>query len=949
MNRQSAGCTWISYAEAVPIGHTRVTPRHHPAAVGSLAIIEDSRSILVGPTTLRMKCISIFLFSAAAVCAADFITGQAARLVIGQTTFTSQDSNSSDTILGAASGLAYAADTLFVADSNRVGASPSNHRVLLYQNLSGMLPRPTDSLTYSTKCPVCVGQATLVLGQPDFTTATENLSATSTTLRLPTAVASDGVHVVVADTNHNRVLIWNRIPATNNAPADVVVGQANFAGSGLPSGGAPTAKSMRGPQGGWIQNGRLYVAETQNKRGLIYNQIPPSNGAAADVVLGQPNLTTAVEPNLAAQTTSATASNLLNPVAGSPDGFHLFVTDLGYNRILIWKGIPTANAAPADVEIGQPDMVSSVANNGYSGTAATTTAETTNKETAVLCTVSNGVDPYNNPTSPNYCNYTVSFPRFALAAGNRLFIADGGNDRLLVFNQIPTQDAQAADEIIGQIGGSVNQASDAADSLRTPMSLAWDGTNLYVSDAYNRRITVYSIGANTVPYQGVVNAASLAIFANGSVTISGTIQTGDVVTVNIGGTSSTDSAGNPTTTGGANYTYTVKSTDSFTNTINGVVVNDVLGGVLGGIISSNGGAAYPTVLVTSNPANAQLILTARKPGPDGNNITYFASAAPSSANSASQIAVSTACSSLSGGGDAATAGAGTVVSIMGTNLSTGNAYADTTPNKFPNHLAGTEVYFNGIRAPLFSVSPTQITAQVPWEVSDTTSVNAFVRSVQSHGSVVVTTPVAVTIVPQNPGIYSQSGTPDPVLPSATLGLVYHGSSSATGVISVDGSAVAGDTTTVTIEERSYQYTVQSGDTLDSIRDALVGLINQDPEVTATAAGVFDRILLTARVQGPEGDNIAYGASANSTASVIMTAIGTTLCCSNVAGSPVTAQNPALPGELIYVYATGLGLPVVTDATKNLIQTGVQYPPGSPNTQPVSLVSSLAGGSTADVL
>jgi uncharacterized protein (TIGR03437 family) len=81
----------------------------------------------------------------------------------------------------------------------------------------------------------------------------------------------------------------------------------------------------------------------------------------------------------------------------------------------------------------------------------------------------------------------------------------------------------------------------------------------------------------------------------------------------------------------------------------------------------------------------------------------------------------------------------------------------------------------------------------------------------------------------------------------------------------------------------------------------------------------------------------------------MTAIGTTLCCSNVAGSPVTAQNPALPGELIYVYATGLGLPVVTDATKNLIQTGIQYPPGSPNTQPVSFVSSLAGGSTADVL
>ena len=120
-------------------------------------------------------------------------------------------------------------------------------------------------------------------------------------------------------------------------------------------------------------------------------------------------------------------------------------------------------------------------------------------------------------------------------------------------------------------------------------------------------------------------------------------------------------------------------------------------------------------------------------------------------------------------------------------------------------------------------------------------------------------------------------------------------------------------------------------------------------MTASVSGVFDRILLTARVQGPEGDNLPYGASSNSGSSVIMTAIGTTLCCANVAGSPVTPDNPAVAGELIYVYATGLGLPVVTDATRDLVQTGIKYPPGSPNTVPVSFVSSLAGGSTADVI
>ena len=361
-----------------------------------------------------MKCISIFLLCAAAVCAADFTTGQAARLVIGQTTFTSQDSNSSDTILGGASGLAYAADTLFVADSNRVGASPSNHRVLLYQNLSGMLPRPTDPLTYNSKCPACVGQATLVLGQPDFTTATENLAATSTTLRLPTAVASDGVHVVVADTNHNRVLIWNRIPTSNNAPADVVVGQATFNTTSLP-GNTPNAKSMRGPQGVWIQNGRLYVADTQNNRVLIFNRIPTSNGAAADVVLGQPDFTTFVEPDLTQQKNDVTAKQLLNPVAVSSDGVHLFVTDLGYNRVLIWNSIPTANGQAADVAVGQPDLVSSVANYGFKTDPADTTVPP--KQTPVLCPVSNGTDVNSNLTYPNSCNATLSFPRLCAGGG----------------------------------------------------------------------------------------------------------------------------------------------------------------------------------------------------------------------------------------------------------------------------------------------------------------------------------------------------------------------------------------------------------------------------------------------------------------------------------------------------------------------------------------------------
>jgi hypothetical protein len=151
---------------------------------------------------LRMKSTCVFLGLAASLFAqtGDFTTGQAARMVIGQSTFTSQDPNSSDVILGGVSGVAIANDTLFITDSNRVGAQPSNHRVLVYKGVSSMFPSPTAEIPNNRKCPVCLGQATLVLGQPDFTTVAERIEASTNGLRLPTAVATDGVHVVVADT-----------------------------------------------------------------------------------------------------------------------------------------------------------------------------------------------------------------------------------------------------------------------------------------------------------------------------------------------------------------------------------------------------------------------------------------------------------------------------------------------------------------------------------------------------------------------------------------------------------------------------------------------------------------------------------------------------------------------------------------------------------------------------
>jgi uncharacterized protein (TIGR03437 family) len=296
---------------------------------------------------------------------------------------------------------------------------------------------------------------------------------------------------------------------------------------------------------------------------------------------------------------------------------------------------------------------------------------------------------------------------------------------------------------------------------------------------------------------------------------------------------------------------------------------------------------------------------------------------------------------LTGGGGAANVGPGSLVSIcvttcatLGTNsappftFGSNTVSADLTKPTLPTQMGGVEVYFNGIQSPLLYVSPTQINAQVPWDVGNTTSLSAYVRSVMSDGSIQVTSPVAVSIVPANPGIFSQN--PDANgYSNPRIAWAYHEFSQAHGVVSVDGTPGAGDTETVTIGSRTYNYTTAPGDTLDSIRDNLVALINTDPQVTAYASTDFDRIVLLARVAGPDGDGIVYGASTSSGASTTMTGLGRlalrSLCCANIAGALVTPREPGAAGEIIYVYATGLGLPVVSPLNQGLITTGSIYP------------------------
>ncbi len=505
-----------------------------------------------------------------------WVTNQGARLVIGQESFTRQDPRSSRNVLGAAQGVAYAGNRLFVADGNRLGALPVNNRILIYENVAGFVPPPEQLLPQRGPCPACVGLPDTVLGQPDFdATASSDLPDTPG-LNNPSAIHSDGLRLAVADTNNNRVLIWHGVPTVNGTEPDVVLGQQDFSGSFPET--SPTG--MRGPQGVWLDGGRLFVADTQNSRVLIWNQVPSSSAQAPDLVLGQPDLHTRHEADLTKGVYEADEKRMLDPVSVSVSDGRLFVADLGFNRVLIYNSVPVQSYAPADVVVGQPDFSSSEPNNSEAlcralgpldddGSRSENETPPTNVPLAVpLPPQKAAIDP-DEVRYPKRCEGTLNFPRFALAVGQRLFVADSGNDRILVYHQIPQRNGAKADLVIGQPNFVQLTESEGPGSVRSPSSMAYDGHNLYVADPFTRRILVFTPGLDQIDLDGVRNAAAVRIRSRGH------LEFDQALPVDISDTPQDESQLPPVLPGGEEVKITLDGIELFHTTTAGESAEDV--------------------------------------------------------------------------------------------------------------------------------------------------------------------------------------------------------------------------------------------------------------------------------------------------------------------------------------------------------------------------------------
>jgi len=229
------------------------------------------------------------------------------------------------------------ADNLWVADF-------SNNRVLKFANVSTLGNGAA---------------ATVVLGQPNFTTLSPGTS--QVTMSGPTSVAvdADGRLWVSEQSNHRVLRFDNAAGLANGAAADGVLGQALFTTGGLGTG----AQGMGSPAGVVVDAaGTLYVSAYSNNRILVFkNAAAKADGAAADGVIGQPDFTTTT-PGLSERKLGGVYIGMALDAAG-----RLWVSDSDNNRILRFS--PDRTAAPPTVTSKSPKTTAS-ASLALKGTAA---------------------------------------------------------------------------------------------------------------------------------------------------------------------------------------------------------------------------------------------------------------------------------------------------------------------------------------------------------------------------------------------------------------------------------------------------------------------------------------------------------------------------------------------------------------------------------------------------
>jgi DNA-binding beta-propeller fold protein YncE len=429
-------------------------------------------------------------------------SGMSASYVIGQSSFTATGSASTQSGLKNPVGIATDGNRLFVADSG-------NNRVLVF-NVA-----PASLMANGP-------MAANVLGQGGY--ATTAAATSSTGMSTPNAVAWDGGRLFVADQQNHRVLVFNSGSISDGHAADNELGQA--AGgtafttkvAAITQGGlnAPTSVACDGAT-------RLFVGDSSNDRLLVFDTTSISDGENAVHVLGQADFTSNTTPT----TLSATVLRSVNGAAAS--GTQLFVADRTGHRVLLWSGTISDGGGASDglghVATGAMDFAAKNGNDDPSGSAFDKpsgmaldgvnhrlyVAEELNHRVLVFPLSANNdlvgtnraativlghaqLGASSIPATPTAGSMNGPTHVAVDTAHNRLFVADTGNHRVLVFGTNTLASGNTAVHVLGQGGFGTNGYDLMPNTMRSPDGLAYDAANdrLFVSDRDNNRVLVFN-------------------------------------------------------------------------------------------------------------------------------------------------------------------------------------------------------------------------------------------------------------------------------------------------------------------------------------------------------------------------------------------------------------------------------------------------------------------------
>jgi uncharacterized protein (TIGR03437 family) len=249
-----------------------------------------------------------FCITAGIACAAEFRTGQAARAVIGQPSFTAHETGISGQSLSFSNGKLYIADA-----SGRVFTF--EHIPSAADNLADRSPSP---------CAVCGFSPSAAINQPVSSVAAQ--------------YSSFGNATAIVDTANRRVLLWRDIHSSRATTEPDLILEADSAGSPLDS------STLIEPVSVALDGKRLFVGDKALRRILVWNTLPVSSEVHADAVLGQSSFTTL-------DSDTGGPDHFAYPQAMVSDGTNLFVADKENHRVLVFS--------PGDIPLNQDAVVNS--------------------------------------------------------------------------------------------------------------------------------------------------------------------------------------------------------------------------------------------------------------------------------------------------------------------------------------------------------------------------------------------------------------------------------------------------------------------------------------------------------------------------------------------------------------------------------------------------------------